>query len=112
MNFIKISYKSFLESYIKKLIAINNIEYKIIKEIGKGGFGKVNQVLNKSDNKYYAIKEISIKGETEEKIKSFENEANILSKFNCNNLVKYYDSSKDNIINHIILSPPYIIISL
>ena len=88
--------KSFFESYIKKLITINNIDYKIIKEIGKGGFGKVNQVLNTSDNEYYAIKEISIKDETEEKIKSFENEANILSKFNCSNLVKYYDSSKDN----------------
>ena len=39
-------------------IIINKIEYKIVKELGKGGFGKVYQVLNKSNNKYYAIKEI------------------------------------------------------
>ena len=32
----------------------------------------------------------------EEKIKNFENEANILSKFNCKNIVKYYGSYKHN----------------
>ena len=36
-------------------------EYTIIKEIGKGGFGRVLQILNKSDGKYYAIKEIPLK---------------------------------------------------
>ena len=80
---------------VKESIIINNIEYKIIKELGKGGFGKVYQVLSKSDNKYYAIKEISIKEEAEEKIKNFQNETKILSKFNCDNIVKYYASSKD-----------------
>ena len=79
----------------KNSIIINNIEYKIIKELGKGGFGKVNQVLSKYDNKYYAIKEIPIKEETKDKIESFQNEANILSKFNCDNIVKYYDIYKD-----------------
>ena len=79
----------------KNSIIINKIEYKIIKELGKGGFGKVNQVLSKYDNKYYAIKEIPIKEETKDKIESFQNEANILSKFNCNNIVKYYDIYKD-----------------
>ena len=34
-------------------IIINNIKYKIIKELGEGGFGKVNQVLSELDNKYY-----------------------------------------------------------
>ena len=75
-------------------ISINNIEYKIIKELGKGGFGRVIQALSKSDGKSYAIKEIPIKNETKEKIESFKNEAIILSKFNCENIVKYYDSSK------------------
>ena len=77
-------------------IIIKNIEYTIIEELGKGGFGKVSKVLSKSDNEYYAIKEIPIKGESEEQIKIFQNEAEILSKFNCNNIVKYYDSSKDD----------------
>ena len=80
----------------RKSIIINNTQYQIIKELGKGGFGKVYQVLNKSDNKYYAIKQIPIKVETKDKIESFQNEINILSKINCNNIVKYYGSSIDN----------------
>ena len=77
-------------------IIIKNIEYTIIQELGKGGFGKVSKVSSKLDNKNYAIKEIPIKGETEEQIKIFQNEADILSKFNCNNIVKYYDSTQDD----------------
>ena len=80
----------------KDLISINNTKFKIIKEFGQGGFGKVIQVLNKSDNKFYAIKVIPIKNETKNKIKEFQNEANILSKFNCDNIVKCYGTSKDN----------------
>ena len=76
-------------------ININDKEFKIIKELGKGGFGRVIQVSSESDNKHYALKEIPIKGETKEKIESFQNEATILSKFDCENIVKYYDSSKD-----------------
>ena len=53
------------------------------------------QVLSKSDNKYYAIKEIPIKNETKEKIENSKNEAVILSKFNNENIVKYYGSSED-----------------
>ena len=81
---------------MQKTIRISNIEYKFIEELGKGGFGKVNKVLNLSNNKYYAMKVIPIKGETEKKIQSIEKEAEILSKFNCDNIVKYYDSYKDN----------------
>ena len=55
-------------------IIINNIKYKIIKELGEGGFGKVNQVLSELDNKYYAIKEIPIKEASQEQIKDFQNE--------------------------------------
>ena len=42
------------------------------------------------------MKIINIKGETKEKIQTFEKEAEILSKFNCDNIVKYYDTFKDN----------------
>ena len=80
----------------KNTIVIEGIEYKIIKVLGKGGFGRVYQVLSVSDNKVYAIKEIPIKNETENIIKEFQNVAIILSKFNSNNIVKYYGSSKDN----------------
>ena len=80
----------------KNTIVIEGIKYKIIKVLGKGGFGIVYQVLSVLDNKFYAIKEIPIKNETENIIKEFQNEAVILSKFNSNNIVKYYGSSKDN----------------
>ena len=66
--------------------------YEIIKELGKGGFGRVLQVLRKSDNKYYAMKEITISGEPQEKINRIKAEAKFLSKFNSENIVKYYDS--------------------
>ena len=87
--------KTFMEDE-KDLISINNTKFKIIKELGQGGFGKVIQVLNKSDNKHYAIKVIPIKNVTKNKIEEIQNEANILSKFNCDNIVKYYGASKDN----------------
>jgi len=80
----------------KNAIVIEGKEYKLIKELGRGGFGIVYQVLSVSDNKFYAIKKKPIKNETENEIKEFQNEAVILSKFNSNNIVKYYGSSKDN----------------
>ena len=77
-------------------IVIKKTKYEIIKIIGKGGYGKVIQVKSKSNNKYYAIKEIIIKDEMEISVENIKNEANILSKFNCNNIVKYYDSVNIN----------------
>ena len=87
--------KTFMEDE-RDLISINNTKFKIIKELGEGGFGKVIQVLNKSDNKHYAIKVIPIKNETKNKIEEIQNEAKILSEFNCDNIVKCYGTSKDN----------------
>ena len=91
---LKFPLKDFINKMEKQIININNKEYKIIKELGKGGFGNIYQVLR--NNKYYAIKVIPIKNESKDKIKSCEKEAEILSKFNCDNIVKYYDSSKDD----------------
>ena len=76
-------------------IYINSQEFKIIKELGQGGNGKVYQVLNEKDNKYYAIKQISISYLTEEEINIIENEAKILSSIHDEHIVKYYDSYKD-----------------
>ena len=80
----------------KQTIKINKIEYKLDKILGQGGFGRVFQVSRKSDNKEYALKIIPIKEESKERIKNFQNEADILSKFDCNNIVKYYDSTQDD----------------
>ena len=73
-------------------ITINSKEYKIIKEIGKGGFSKVYKVKN--ENKEYALKEIPLDNKKdEEKIRR---EAKILSNIDNNEyIVKYYDSYKD-----------------
>ena len=73
-------------------IAIRNKKYEVIKELGKGGFGRVILVKNKSDNKLFALKEIIINNEMKDKINDIQKEADILSKFNCKNIVKYYDS--------------------
>ena len=78
------------------IIIIKDIEYEVIKELGRGGFGRVIKVKSKSDNNYYAIKEITIKAEMKDGLENIKKEADILSKFNCNNIVKYYDSYKDN----------------
>ena len=80
----------------KKEVSIGGITYEEIKEIGNGGFGRVIKVLSKLNNKFYAVKEISIKGKAKDEIEKFQKEANILSKFNCENIVKYYNSSKNN----------------
>ena len=53
------------------------------------------EILNILDNKYYAMKEISWQGETIDKINNIKKEANILSKFDSNNIVKFYDSYQD-----------------
>ena len=58
-------------------ININSVEYEIIKQLGGGGYGKVNLVLNKSDNKNYALKEIPIKDDTKENIEKIKKEAEI-----------------------------------
>ena len=73
-------------------IIIRDIEYEIIKELGKGACGIVFQVKSKSDNNFYAIKEITIKDEMKDGLENIKKEADILSKFNSNNIVKYYDS--------------------
>ena len=74
--------------------------YKIIKELGKGAFGRVYKVKNKDDNKYYVIKKILINGASKEELDKIKNEAKILSKLNSEYIVKYYNSFEgDNSFN-------------
>ena len=77
------------------IIIVRDTEYEFVEKLGEGGFGRVIQVKSKSDNKYYAIKEIIIKPEMQDKLENIKKEADILSKFNCNNIVKYYDSCEN-----------------
>ena len=64
--------------------------YKQIKEIGKGAFGKV--YLMEKDNKYYALKKIPINLLEKEEIDKYKEEINILSSFDNEYIIKYYDS--------------------
>ena len=74
-------------------IIIKNREYQIIKQLEETGFGQVFQVLDKLDKKYYAIKKLQLR---EDMLQNYEREVEILSNFNCENIIKYYDSYRDN----------------
>ena len=74
-------------------ITIKNKEYQIIKKLKETKNEKIFQVLNKSENKYYSLKKIKFE---EDMAENCEKIADILSKFNGNNNVKYYDTYKDN----------------
>ena len=84
-------------------INIGSKEYKIIKELGHGAFGKVYQVLNEKENKYYALKKIELIEFCEEELELYENEAKLLSSINNAHIVKYYNSSKDNEFFYILM---------
>ena len=65
-------------------------QYENKGNLGSGNYGNVYKVLNKKDNKYYALKEIS---DFDENTK---NEINILSHINHPNIIKYYESFIQN----------------
>ena len=64
--------------------------YKIIKEIGKGAFGTV--YLIEKDNKNYALKKIHINNIDDNQANKYQDEINILSAFNNEYIIKYYES--------------------
>ena len=68
-------------------------DYKIIKELGKGGFGTVS--LIEKDNEKYALKKINISGLSKGDINNYKNEIKILSKFNSKYIVKYHKSYEE-----------------
>ena len=77
-------------------VLINGIKYQLIKELGKGGNGKVYIAISENENEIYAIKTISIDELSDEEIELIENEAKILSSIDDEHIVKYYGSTKDS----------------
>ena len=69
-------------------------DYTKIKQLGKGGFSEV--FLIQKNNKYYALKKIYIKNISKEDLNYYKNEVKILSSFNSEYIVKYYDSFEDD----------------
>ena len=73
----------------------NNQKYKIIENLGQGGFGSAYKVLNIDNNNIYAIKKIPLNNAKEEEKNKIQNEVNILSSINNEYVVKYYESFSD-----------------
>ena len=78
---------------------INIKGYKIIKRIGKGGFGAV--YLVEKENKYYALKKIT--DLTKEEIHNYQTLLNSLFKIKCKYIIKYYESYIENDCLYIIM---------
>ena len=74
----------------------NSSKYKIIEQLGEGGFGKAYKVENKKDKNIYVMKKIPINTKNLEELKSIENEALILKEINSEYIVKYFESFIDN----------------
>ena len=74
----------------------SSTKYKIIDELGEGGFGKAYKVQNKIDKNFYVIKKIPIKLKNQEELQSIENEALILKEINNEYIVRYIESFMEN----------------
>ena len=68
--------------------------YKEIRVLDKTAF--LDVILVKKDDKYYTLKKINIKGLNEVEIENYNNEIKILKRFHNENIIKFYDSFKDN----------------
>ena len=77
-----------------------NKTYKIIDDIGEGGFGKTFKVFNIENNEIYVIKKIPLKDKDLEQIQK---EAEILSSIHNENIVKYFESFTDNEYFYIVM---------
>ena len=84
-------------------IIIKKEEYIILEEIAKGKNSIIVKVMNKRNNSIYAVKKISINNLVKEEIFLIEKEAENLSTANCEQIVKYYGSSKDSNYYYILM---------
>ena len=65
--------------------------YEPIRKLGKGGFGRVIEVLEKSTNKKYAMKIINKDSTKIFKYNTVKDEVNILKNLSHPNIIKFYD---------------------
>jgi serine/threonine protein kinase len=65
--------------------------YEFIENIGSGMYGEVYKALNKSENKYYAIKRLNFKDISDKEKNSINKEVSILQKLNHPNILSYKD---------------------
>ena len=67
-------------------------KYKIIKQIGKGNYGKAYLVKNIMDENLYVIKAIDISNYDKEQLQSAIDECNVLKSLNHPYIIKYIES--------------------
>ena len=84
-----------MEIYLKEIVEISKYEipsnYEALKKLGKGGFGRVFEVVEKITNKKYAMKIIKKNIKNIYKFDTVKDEVNILKNLSHPNIVKYYD---------------------
>ena len=82
------------ETFVGKFDGVFLDNYEVLKQLGKGGYGKVYQVKNKRTGEIRACKhlsKISIKN-----LEKFEREINILKKSDHPNIIKLYEVFESN----------------
>ena len=79
------------EQYINEYDYSMNEDYDIIKQIGKGGYGKVFEVRNRNTGAIRACKYISKSKIKEKDLQRIRREINILKKADHPNIVKIYE---------------------
>ncbi len=67
-------------------------EFRILKKIGQGSFGKVYKVLRLKDNQKYAMKTINISNMDKKSILNTMNEIRILSSIENENICGYKEA--------------------
>ena len=70
-------------------------KYKVIGEIGKGCFGRVSKIIRTSDKQILIWKELNYEGIPDKEQQFIINEINILKEMNHPNIVKQYETIKD-----------------
>ncbi len=70
-------------------------DFDVLGKLGQGSFGVVYKVKRKEDGQFYVLKQIDISRMSSNQRKEAVHEATILSKMDCPQIVKYYDSFSD-----------------
>ena len=73
------------------------------KNIGKGINSYVHKIINKKDKKVYIMKQISLDNLDKDNLYSIEKRIKILAQINHKNIIKYYESFKENNFINIIM---------
>ncbi|CAD5114215.1 DgyrCDS3360 [Dimorphilus gyrociliatus] len=73
-------------------------EFSVLDSLGKGGFGEVIKVQNKLDERFYAIKCIKLSKKNISVTRKMLQEVKLLSRFNHENVVRYFNSWKEEVI--------------